>query len=74
MITSNTTALPEVAGDAAVLVNPEDTDELADAITRVAQDESLRTALRARGFERAREFTWERAAARTLEVYRTLCQ
>ena len=74
VITSNTTALPEVAGDAAVLVNPEDTDELADAITRVAQDESLRTALRARGFERAREFTWERTAARTLEVYRTLCQ
>lgn len=51
MITSNTRVLPEVAGNAAVLVNPEDTEELADAITRVAQVLSLWKALRTRVFE-----------------------
>ena len=51
MKTSNTRELPEDAGNAAVLVNPEDTEELADAITRIAQDLSLWKALRARVFE-----------------------
>lgn len=74
VITSNTTALPEVAGDAAVLVNPENTEELADAIIRVLEDSDLRATLRAMGFERARRFTWERAAQRTLAVYREISQ
>ncbi|HEV8540370.1 MAG TPA: glycosyltransferase family 1 protein [Nitrospiraceae bacterium] len=73
VITSNRTALPEVAGDAAILVNPEDADELADAIVRVLRDQTLRTELRARGFDRAKQFTWERAARRTLALYRELC-
>lgn len=74
VITSNTTALPEVAGEAAVLVNPEDAEELADAIVRVVEDLTLRDALRAKGFERAKQFTWERAAQRTLAVYRDVCE
>lgn len=73
VITSNTTALPEVAGDAAVLINPEDPVELGEAMSQVLQDSSLRTTLRSRGFERARQFTWERAAERTLAVYREVC-
>ncbi len=74
VITSNRTALPEVAGDAAVLVNPEDTEELAGAIIRVLEDSALRDKLRAKGFERARQFTWQRAAERTLAVYREVCR
>lgn len=74
VITSNTTALPEVAGDAALLVNPEDAEELADAVIRVLEEPALRDALRAKGFKRAKQFTWERAAQRTLAVYREVCQ
>jgi glycosyltransferase involved in cell wall biosynthesis len=74
VITSNTTALPEVAGDAAVLVNPEDPEELADAIIRVLEDSALRATLKERGFERAKQFTWERAAQRTVAVYREICR
>jgi len=74
VITSNRTALPEVAGDAAVLVNPEDADELAEAIVRVLETPALRAELKEKGFKRAKEFTWERAARLTLALYRELCQ
>jgi len=73
VITSNVTSLPEVVGDAAVLVNPEDPEELAEAILRVLENQTLREGLRAKGFERVRQFTWERAARRTLALYRELC-
>jgi len=73
VITSNTTSLPEVAGDAAILVNPLDAHELGEAMVRVLSDEKLREALKAKGFERVKQFTWERTARRTLEVYRELC-
>ncbi|HKN87930.1 MAG TPA: glycosyltransferase family 1 protein, partial [Nitrospiraceae bacterium] len=72
VITSKTTSLPEVAGDAAVLVNPEDAEELADAILRVLDDASLHSQLRARGVERAKQFTWQRAAQQTFAVYRQI--
>jgi glycosyltransferase involved in cell wall biosynthesis len=73
VIASNTTALPEVAGDAAVLVDPVCVEELADAIVRVIEDRALRDSLRAKGFERATHFTWERTARQTLAVYRDVC-
>jgi len=73
VITSRTTSLPEVAGDAAVLVNPEDVDELAEAMMRVLDDEILQSQLRSRGLERAKQFTWQRAARQTLAVYREVC-
>ncbi|TAJ29788.1 MAG: glycosyltransferase family 1 protein [Nitrospirae bacterium] len=73
VITSNRTSLPEVAGDAAVLVNPEDAEELAEAIVRVLDTPSLRASLKEKGFERAKQFTWEQAARRTLALYRELC-
>ena len=72
VITSKTTSLPEVAGDAALLVNPEDAEELSDAIMRVLDDESLQSRLRTRGVERAKQFTWQRAAQQTLAVYRQI--
>lgn len=74
VITSNRTSLPEVAGDAAILVNPEDADELADAIVRVLDDGALRDTLRVKGVERAKQFTWDDAARRTLALYQELCQ
>jgi len=72
VITSSRSALPEVAGDAALLVNPEETKELADALVRLASDEALWADLARRGRERASEFSWEAALAKTWEVYREL--
>jgi glycosyltransferase involved in cell wall biosynthesis len=73
VITSSTTSLPEVAGDAALLVRPDDVDGLADAMLRVFEEPDLRRHLQARGFDRARAFSWERSARQTLALYRELC-
>jgi glycosyltransferase involved in cell wall biosynthesis len=74
VITSNSTALPEVAGDAAVLVNPDDPEALARAMLRVLEDSALRAGLIAKGRERVKRFTWQEAARRTLAVYRDVCR
>jgi glycosyltransferase involved in cell wall biosynthesis len=74
VVTSNRSALPEVAGDAALLVNPESDEELAGAMVGILRDASLRETLRAKGFERARQFTWERAAKQTVAVYKEVCK
>ena len=70
VVASSTTSIPEVAGDAAFLVDPTDEDAIADALTRVLSDEALVHDLRARGLERAKGFTWTRTAAETERVYR----
>ena len=62
VVTSNTTALPEVAGDAAVLVDPADVAAIRDGIARVANDPAVQDLLRIRGHERLKEFSWERCA------------
>lgn len=72
VITSNRSALPEVAGDAALLVNPEDRDEIAAALNRLASDESLQEELSRRGRERAAQFSWDAAVAKTWRVYEEL--
>ena len=69
VITSNTTALPEAAGDAALLVDPEDTATIAAAMRRMLDEPALRGELRARGFAHARQFTWARTARATAEAY-----
>ncbi|PKO20575.1 MAG: glycosyltransferase family 1 protein [Chloroflexi bacterium HGW-Chloroflexi-1] len=69
-ITSTASALPEVAGDAALLVDPEDTDGLAEAIGRVLADPLLAARLRDAGPRRATSFSWPRTAAATADVYR----
>lgn len=69
-VVSNTTSLPEVVGDAGVLVDPADTDAIALALRRVLEDSQLRAGLRDRGLHRARAFTWDRTARDTLAVYR----
>jgi glycosyltransferase involved in cell wall biosynthesis len=70
VVTSNVSSLPEVAGDAALLVPPGDVREIRTAVSRLLGDPDLGARLRARGVERARRFTWERCAEGVLEVYR----
>jgi alpha-1,3-rhamnosyl/mannosyltransferase len=70
VITSNRSSMPETAGGAAVLVEPEDADEIAAAIARVVGDEELRRDLRARGFERAQHFAPAAVVPQLLAVYR----
>src|SRR5918999_254853 len=69
VVTSNVSSLPEVAGDAAVLVDPYDVESIADGLRRVLTDPELAATMRRRGIERAREFSWERSVARTRQVY-----
>ena len=70
VVCSDTSSLPEVAGDAALLVDPLNVDALAAALARVLQDEPLREQMRARGLAQAARFSWARAAEETLAVYR----
>lgn len=72
VITSNTSSLPEAVGDAGLQVDPYDVDALANAITRVLTDDTLRTHLRERGIVRAAQFTWQRVAEGALATYRTV--
>jgi glycosyltransferase involved in cell wall biosynthesis len=69
VVCSNTSSLPEVAGDAALMVAPDDAGAFANAVERVLADAGLRDDLRARGLRRASQFTWERTAQQTTEVY-----
>jgi glycosyltransferase involved in cell wall biosynthesis len=69
VVCSNAASLPEVAGQAAVLVQPDDVEGLATAMLRVLRDSALQAEMRARGLERARLFTWDEAARRTAAVY-----
>jgi alpha-1,3-rhamnosyl/mannosyltransferase len=70
VVASNVSALPEVAGDAAVLVDPRDPEAIAAAIDRVLRDDGLRDALRQAGLIRASGFDWNDTARRTMEVLR----
>jgi glycosyltransferase involved in cell wall biosynthesis len=69
VITSNVSSLPEVVGDAAVLIDPLKTEAIADALRRVLNDSALREDLRQRGLERARHFSWDRSIRRVREIY-----
>lgn len=72
VITSATSSLPEVVGDAALTLSPESTGEIASALRRVLADSDLRNVLRKKGIERAAAFSWNRTAAETLSVYRRI--
>ena len=69
VITSNCSSLPEVCGDAAVLVDPYDAESIADGIRRVLSDPDLRATLIERGLGRVRDFSWESSIRRVHEVY-----
>ena len=69
VICSSASSLPEVAGDAAVLVDPRRIDQLAEALANVLESPAVQSSLRARGSARAKEFVWDRTARETVAVY-----
>jgi glycosyltransferase involved in cell wall biosynthesis len=72
VLTSSTSSLPEVGGEAALYVDPHNVDGIAAALYKLATQPSLRTDLSARGLQRAELFTWTRTAVQTLRVYEEL--
>jgi len=72
VITSNNTSLPEVAADAALMVNPLDVAAIAKAMGDICQDMTLAPELRQRGLLRARHFTWRACAQKTYEIYKLM--
>jgi glycosyltransferase involved in cell wall biosynthesis len=71
VVCADNSSLPEVAGDAALLVPATDSQALADALHRLSIDLSLREKLVGRGFEQIKKFTWRKAAERLVAVYET---
>lgn len=69
VITSNVSSLPEVMGEAGILIDPNNVDELSRAIDSVLSDENLREELREKGLRQAKKFSWERCAQETIKVY-----
>ncbi|MFH1453373.1 MAG: glycosyltransferase [Armatimonadota bacterium] len=68
-IASNISSLPEVVGDAGILIDPNNTDEIAEAISNVLNDDELKKKLVKNGIERAKLFTWERSADNVIDIY-----
>jgi glycosyltransferase involved in cell wall biosynthesis len=72
VVCSERGSLPEVAGDAALLINPDDLDGLANAMERAMEDEPLRAQMRSRGLAQAAKFSWEKTARETAALYRAI--
>jgi glycosyltransferase involved in cell wall biosynthesis len=72
VLTSNVSSLPEVAGNATLLVTPTEVEDIAYGLRRLLEDADLRSELRTRGYQRAQEFSWERCARETLAVYKNV--
>ncbi|MBW4570084.1 MAG: glycosyltransferase family 4 protein [Tolypothrix carrinoi HA7290-LM1] len=72
VVSSQTSSIPEVAGDAALLINPNEPIQLAETILKVISDSQLRQQLIDKGKEQAKLFTWERTARETLKAYKSL--
>ncbi len=73
VITSNTSSCAEVAGDAAVLINPNNSDEIVKSVLKIVNDADLKNQLSVKGLMRSGFFSWEKAARETLEVFREVC-
>jgi len=73
VVTSNVSSLPEVAGDAAILVDPYDVEAIAKAMEQVLEDSNLRKEMIEKGFERAEKFSWQDTVKKTLDVYKQVC-
>jgi glycosyltransferase involved in cell wall biosynthesis len=74
VVTSNTSSIPEVVGDAAVMVNPENVFEIAHALHRVLIDQAVREKLKTRGVRQAQKFSWDASVRRMLAVYHEVVQ
>ena len=73
VVCSNRTSLPEVVGDAAISVDPQDTQALVEAMHQILSDETLQADLRARSLRQAAKFSWRKTAQETLAVYQEVC-
>lgn len=74
VVVADRSSLPEVVGDAGLLVDPDSPEELAAALAQILDDGALRTSLRQRGLVRASQFSWAKAAAQTMAVYDQVIQ
>ena len=72
VITSNTSALPEVAGNAAILVNPDSQHEITSAIKSFLTNDTLRSDMIAKGLKRINDFSWGQSADQLLKIYQTI--
>ena len=72
VVTSNVSSLPEVAGNATLMVDPYNVEAIADAIQQIITDSKLKQTLIARGFEQAKKFTWENSAKNLQKIYQTV--
>lgn len=72
VITSNCSSMPEVTGDAGILVNPYSEEEIAETIYKVISDSNLKEAMRKKGLERAKQFSWEKTAKKTLALFESM--
>jgi alpha-1,3-rhamnosyl/mannosyltransferase len=72
VICSNAASMPEAAGDAALYIDPRDADSLVHAIDTLVPDTGARQALKTAGLARAKQFTWEKTARRTLDIFQTV--
>ena len=72
VITSNTSSMPEIAGPDAILVNPESTDEIAEQMLRLEEDEAYYLKQKEIGLKRAKLFSWRQTAEQLLEVYESV--
>jgi len=70
VLTSNTSSIPEIVGNAAMLVNPENIFEMMRALQRVLLDQTLREKLRHAGYEQVKKFSWDRSVEEVLQGYR----
>lgn len=70
VITSNTSSLPEVVGDAGIMIDPKDEDALCQAMIDIVKNNKLRTDLSKKGIERSKMFSWEKCADKTIKAYR----
>ena len=74
VVVSNTSSLPEVAGEAGFYVNPEDIEAMASVLREVLTDEGLRAEAREKGLAQAQRFSWEETARTTMDLYQRLCR
>ena len=72
VVTGNRSSLPEVVGNAGIMVDPYDPAEFTNAITKVLSDESLRTEMSRKGLAQAKNFSWTKMAEQVLQVYRNI--
>lgn len=73
VVTSNISSMPEIVGDAGLLVDPYNVRQLANAILRIVDDDDYRRSMQERGLQRAAQFSWEKTARKTINVYLLVC-